>query len=241
MGVHYGVRPSGNGVYLPSLVYDGLILHLDAADSNSYPGTGTTFFDISSSGNDFTLTGLDYSTDNGGYFSFLDNQGDTALRTSQTVLGGSNVLTIGMWLRPKSSQTQQAYFSYAPDNTNNNELLIFKQTASTTSVYFNGTQYDITSYVLPLNNWLYMAISFSPSSFTFYENDTAIRTISKNTNNLRSGGAIAIGQEQDSVGGGFSTAQDYIGDFAVLHIYNRALTSTEIQQNFNALRGRFGI
>lgn len=228
----------------PKIVTDGLILCLDAGNSKSYPGTGTTFYDIASSENHFTLTGLDYNTNNGGYFSFLDNQGDRALKSSSTVLNGRNTLTISMWLRPTSSQTSQSYFSYATSSTYNNELLIFKgpnSVSTSIAVYFASTEYLITNYNLPLNNWLCMTVSCSSSSFTFYENTTAIRTINKNTNALRSSGTIVIGQEQDSVGGGFDNTQDYIGDFAMMHIYDRALTASEIEYNFNFYRKRFGI
>lgn len=221
-------------------VQSGIILNIDAGVKESYPGTGSTLYDLSPSGSNFTLTGLDFNTSKGGYFTFGDNQGDRALKTSQTILGGSNVLTLSMWLRPTSTQSTQAYFSYAASNTYNNELLIIKE-ASNIGVYYYNTQYSVTSYNLPLNNWLNMAISFSTSSFIFYVNGNAIRTVSKTTSSLKTGGAIAIGQEQDTVGGTFDNTQDYVGDFAVCTIYNTALSQTDIRKNFNAYRKRFGI
>jgi hypothetical protein len=50
-----------------------------------------------------------------------------------------------------------------------------------------------------------------------------------------------MGQEQDGVEGGFQSVQSYVGKYANVLYYNKALTAQEIQQNFNALRGRFAI
>ena len=55
----------------PDIVENGLVLHLDAADTNSYPGSGTLWTDLSGNGNNGTLTnGPAYSSNNKGYFSF---------------------------------------------------------------------------------------------------------------------------------------------------------------------------
>ena len=77
---------------------------------------------------------------------------------------------------------------------------------------------------------------------TFYKNggnptsSTSISVI----NGVANGGWI-LNQEQDTVGGSFDTSQNYRGAFMIVKLYNKALTASEIQQNFNALRGRFSI
>jgi hypothetical protein len=54
-------------------------------------------------------------------------------------------------------------------------------------------------------------------------------------------GYLIIGQEADAPGGGFDANQNLDGDFSFISVYDKALSATEIQQNFNALRGRYGI
>jgi hypothetical protein len=59
--------------------------------------------------------------------------------------------------------------------------------------------------------------------------------------NITTGGYLIIGQESDSAGGGFDPNQNLDGDFSRLDVYSRVLTQLEVTQNFQAIRGRFGI
>lgn len=53
--------------YMPDIVRSGLVLNLDAAEPASYPGTGTTWYDLSGNGNNGTLVnGPTYNSANGG-------------------------------------------------------------------------------------------------------------------------------------------------------------------------------
>jgi hypothetical protein len=55
------------------------------------------------------------------------------------------------------------------------------------------------------------------------------------------GGKVVFGQEQDSVGGGFSNVQDFTGNLAIFRIYDKQLTTSEVLQNYNAHKSRFGL
>ena len=79
----------------PRIVTDGLVLHLDAADRNSYPGSGTTFTDLSGNGNNATLqNGTSYSSDNGGTLVY-DGADDKITIQNSTSL--SSFTKLGAW------------------------------------------------------------------------------------------------------------------------------------------------
>jgi hypothetical protein len=84
--------------YGPRVVTDGLVLALDAADTNSYPGSGTTWNDLSGNGNTGTLTnGPTYSSDNGGSIVF-DGTNDYVPLVNN--LGDPQQFTIEFWAYP---------------------------------------------------------------------------------------------------------------------------------------------
>jgi hypothetical protein len=76
----------------------------------------------------------------------------------------------------------------------------------------------------------------------YYMNGVLVgeRTIFANQS-IVTGGSLIVGQEADAPNGGFDSNQNLDGDFARLDIYNRALSNSEILQNFNALKGRYGL
>ena len=81
----------GNG---PRIVTDGLVLSLDAADRNSYPGSGTTWFDMSGNNYHFTLDSTNISWNSSGYFS-LSNGGATYNGGITT----SSINTLVFWIK----------------------------------------------------------------------------------------------------------------------------------------------
>ena len=87
----------------PSIITQGLVLALDAADRNSYPGTGTAWTDLSGNGNNGTLTnGPTYNSANGGSIVF-DGSNDYVnfSYNSSLNIGGLNI-TLSSWVRPTS-------------------------------------------------------------------------------------------------------------------------------------------
>ena len=75
-----------------------------------------------------------------------------------------------------------------------------------------------------------------------YLNGNEIYSGTKSAGTLfNTSGSLCFGQEQDNIGGGFAASQCFEGQSPIYKIYNRVLTQNEIKQNFEALRGRFGI
>jgi len=218
-------------LYSPKIVTDGLVLCLDAADKNSYPGSGTTWYDLSGEGNNGTLTnGPTYSSANGGVI-VLDGYNDYILvqlnlssnlsaNQSYTVLGASRYVTAG-------GRT----FSGA-----NNNWLMGHWNTSTVKHYAGAgwvTGDDVDEQ--EDTNWRFYAATgnYSTDSYAFYVNGEL--EAGPNT-----GGSD--GPDNFSIGNFAAGDSEYSNShISFMLCYNRVLTAAEVKQNFEAHRIRFGI
>lgn len=212
----------------PPVITTGLVFYVDAGNSASYPGTGTTWTDLSGNGNNFTLTnGPIYNTGNGGYFSF-DGTNDFAqgptlnVGTSWTVEAWVNTTTTATDAFIGQPTTRGLFFGTRP-SAGNVKLGVSGQVnlpwgfrLSTTNIN-DGT-------------WRYCTATYDASNVRVYVN-ASLENTTASTGTFTSQ-AIRIG---DSGGGEF-----LIGDIAIGRLYNTVLTGAQITQNFNAQKSRYG-
>jgi len=226
--------------YNPRTVTDGLVLALDAGNTKSYPGSGTTWTDLSGKGNDGTLTnGPTYSSANGGSIVFDGSNDDvttgntltdadelfadtgTAWSTSSwfnvDVISGADKAVTGRGGGTGSSATYVVYI----DNANLRVRLR------------GGTNTNISTSIAT-NTWYNVVVTWDGTTANGYLNGQFVTTLAvgtaSNQTNTFTIGATASG-----------TSTEFDGKISQTLVYNRALTASEIKQNFNALRGRFGI
>ena len=238
--------------YNPSIITNGLVLCLDAGNSRSYPGSGTTWTDLSGRGNTGTLTnGPTYSSANGGSIVF---DGTDDYVTSGALPGSFASFTVIIWFYPTSVTNYENPIdcNYAYNGVTGNigprlEMdvngtlgwVYSENTASNSNFYFH----NVLSSGLAANTWHCAAITYNGgtnTSTTYYNgNATGIsRGVSGNPT-----GFIGV-MNNVNIGRGFhlgGAERIFTGRVSNTQIYNRALTSTEITQNFNALKGRFGL
>jgi hypothetical protein len=237
--------------YNPRIVTDGLVLALDAGNPKSYPGSGTTWTDLSGRGNNGTLTlGPTYNSENGGSLTF-DGTDDYV---------GWNTLDVVKW-QNWTSITVDCVFklvSYAGATSGRQYLFDFRDAGGVDGAF--GCFYDSSisplgfklfyntvgnSYEEPLittfslGQLIHYQVTFNKTSSTnninHYINGVNIFTRSVTINsNTTNTGRIWIGRYSLN---GFQ----WNGNISNFKVYNRALSAAEISQNFNALRGRFGI
>ena len=230
----------------PKIVTDGLILCLDAADKKSYSGSGTTWTDRSGNGYDGTLAnGPTFDGANGGSLSF--DGSDDHVTTNFDIDFTTDDFTLEAWVNPNfvsatygrpimtmnttgSCSTydfafefgrQSGKFGLVADGGNGNPTLY------TSSTYSQDSWYNVcvTRIQNSVNDWTYV----------MYVNGESSQTKTGNYNG-GSGGKLTIGKFADC-----SAVDEWLGKIAIVKIYNRTLTASEVAQNFNAQRGRFGI
>ena len=213
---------------------NGLVLCLDAGNTKSYPGSGTTWTDLSGNGNTGTLTnGPTYSSSNGGGI-ILD--------------GVDDYVSTGLVL-PSPSTTPTTFdlvFKYNSSNTYRGLIGASSYTGSGFSVGFMGQSQMRNTYNASglgfENNWNYDSSVISNGVFVFdgrniyvYRNGSSVISYTASFDAAANASGINIGR---NLQGGWGVSQS---DVYCVRVYNRALTASEISQNFNSLRGRFGI
>ena len=224
--------------YNPSIVTNGLVLCLDAGNTKSYPGSGTTWTDLSGNGNNATISGASvWNSTNGGQFDFGNVAQTTQYITlpHQAAQSTGSAYTMEFWMKPVSATTK-FFCSMASGATDNYYIL---QQEATYLQRYGGSgsiSYSNDEYLQ------FCVVRNGSDTGTLYKNGgNATSATGITLINAVSNGGWILNQEQDSVGGGFDSNQNYRGSFMVVKLYNRALSASEIQQNFNATRSRFGI
>jgi hypothetical protein len=227
----YSANKSGS--WEKAIVRDGLSLWLDASHPNSYPGSGTTWTDLSGNGNTGTLTnGPTYSSANGGAIVF-DGTNDFVQCTGSI---SATAATFIVWIRRNGSQIQ--YDGILMSRGTNVTGLSFG-TTNQLGYHWNDAinTYDWASgLTLPDLQWCMYAVSVTSTVATAYLYQASGLTSATNTVSHSSTIMDDIKIAQDDFGGRFFT-----GNISQALIYSRALSASEISQNFNASRGRHGI
>ena len=231
----------------PRIVTNGLVLHLDAGNSRSYPGSGTTWSDLSRNGITGTLTnGPTYSSANGGSIVFDGTNDYTACGNLSTL----NNMSISMWVKVLSNAGNYRAFAGAVGASNNDfdtGFNIDMQSSSQTS--FNrcsieggflrvtgGTNFMTTS--VPFGDWANICFAISATYIQFYLNGSAQFGTTRLNN-----GSSTIGMNSLVVGARPYTLPNMCinANIASTAIYNRALSASEVRQNYHATKGRFGL
>jgi len=216
----------------PKIVTDGLVLALDAGNVKSYVSGSTTWFDKSGRGNNGTLTnGPTFSSANGGGIVF-DGTNDYVQTTFTIQLDN---FTICAWF--KCSGITSNYPRIADKNYQNG--FWFGKEASLANKWGGGVkQADGNMITLDDSSWHYLVMVRNGTSLTVYGDGIT-------NNNTTTCGSGSLDSTPMSLGGTVNDGgglRDWLkGNIATTHIYNRALSTQEVLQNFNALRGRFGI
>ena len=221
----------------PNIETDGLVLHLDAANEQSYPGSGTTWTDLSGNGNDGTLTNSPtYSSDNKGRIRF--DSSNEKITTSISSFGTD--MTWEAWVNRSSSVNSYNMFMgrllpYFGLRSAGN--IIFSNSIGGSQKTLNSTGFTVTN-----DTWYYLVFTTEYNGTNtipkIYINGVLNNstTFSGSQNNSGSYGTFTVGEGRSS-----SSWYPFNGNVSNIKIYNRTLTADEVQQNFSAKRGRYGI
>jgi len=219
----------------PKLITSGLVLDLDAANAKSYPGSGTTWSDLSGNGNNGTLTnGPTFDANNAGSIVFdgVNDYIDGPLISSQF----TGDMTAEAWIKLTNSSSDYVRIIGTGAAVGNrtfglwydtgNKLLWQRYGGGDPSIYPNTP-------TMTTNTWCHTVATTSGTSHALYLNGVSIGTGSGTGPWAASGSTITVG---------YGTIHTYHkGNISNVKLYNRGLSATEVLQNFNALRGRYGI
>jgi hypothetical protein len=220
-----------------NIVTSGLVLNLDAANPRSYlpPYNGTTWFNLASSSTNGTLTnGPTYNTSNGGSIVFDGVDDYVSCGNNATVQ--INQGTISTWVRTSSPGS-----GFRGIITKQNNYGLFTNDGVLVTYDWGNNQTRSTGTNIADNNWKNVAMSFTTNTGTpsnnavIYLNGSAVLTTTiKILNN-----DVEVQLARGGLFGG--STQLLNGRIAQTQIYNRALSASEVNQNFQGTRARFGI
>ena len=226
----------------PKIVEDGLIMYLDAVNQKSYPGSGTSWIDLANP----STHAIAYNSpvfNSQGFFTF-DGPNDF-FRFTRTDLNGGTfaypLLSIILWLKPSSSGGTTA--------TGNNIITI--ENSIEISIGNNENGYSSIAYASNPWSWRYFSGDYLVNDSwnqIVYVHDFSKRTVYVNgieIGNYANSGNISTGNGSypylTLMGRYSGTSSQAEGSLSLVKMYNRGISAAEIKQNFEALRGRFGI
>ena len=224
------------GGTLDNIVTNNLILNFDCSQKNSYPGSGTSWYDLSGNGNDaILLNGATYSSANGGSIIFDGIDDYCNIATTQMT---SNLITITGFIKWVTASSKMFFGFTTYDvwtasnalgyNTGNGDVYgISPATVTSLGLIGNWAHYTFVmtgTGSIPTNNKIYINGNLQTSS----------QQLSSTGNAPGFGGTLKL---CDWVNGGYYGNMQY----GNLQIYNKELSQAEITQNFNASKARFGL
>lgn len=218
--------------YNPKIVTNGLVICLDAANRRSYPGSGTVWRDLAGSNNGTLTNGHTFNSANRGSIVFDGVDDFVQISASFNI----TTATFVVWLRRNGNQnTYDGILFSRGTNITGISFYTSNQLGYTWNNAVNTYTWN-SSLIVPDLTWCMCAISITSNSATAYLYQSTGLTTATNIVSHTSTILDDIKIGQDDFGSRFFT-----GNIAQAQIYNRALTSTEILQNYNATKGRFGL
>lgn len=232
-GVQINVKVT-DGYSEGAIVTNGLRFNLDAGKTASYPGTGTTWTDLSGNGNHGTLSGATlptYSSDNGGSFVFNGLTSNVNLNKNASAIGiYDNSYTADAWVYPTDLSGDRGMFGDEVSANRQGLHLIFR--GGTIHQGHYGSDANIGS--VTTNSWWHIVFTFDKA--------TGATKIYKNGVDQGNSGTIGsyIGTSNIHLGQAYGNSGYFQGKGAVYKMYDRVLSSAEVTTNYNALKNRFG-
>lgn len=218
-----------------NVVTDGLRLYLDAGNASSYPGSGTTWTDISGFGNNFTLVnGPTYSTESGGAIVF-DGTNDYATGPNSNTFGITADATIELIIKPTAAAAGSSFRFTATENIRG----LFAHTPYGDGYYFDsvGQRIFFTDSTL-INQNAYFVFRRRTATSPYRE---IIRNSVQRVTDTNIPNTMTLNANPVLLAAIPADLEYFKGNMYIFRVYNRALSDAELTQNYNADRARFGL
>ena len=226
-----------------SLVTSGLILNYDISNSSSYPGSGTTITDLQANSNATTFNSPTYTSSGGAYLTF---DGINEYFTTNTALGSklnpvnsSTIISIFVWVCPMDNGVIVQEIGQTTPNTNWHDSQIEMVSGTLRFSVWSNNPGFASSISTPLNNWYYIGFTYDGTNLRGYVNGSLAvtsGTISRSTPGSNLYYAIAHADNTNLGDGTFSNMR-----FGGMQVYNTALSTNDVLNNYNATKSRFGL
>ena len=228
-------------VSTPTIVSSGLVLNLNAGNASSYPGTGTTWTDLSGNSNNGTLVNSPtYSSNNGGYLTTNGTSNYITIPDNSTL--DSNTTTVSVWFQ-YTTVTADGGSGYGcliskadPAGTFNGWNIYIHSNVISAQIKNTITPTDLTGTTISTGTWYNVTlISVSGGTSYLYLNNSLLSSASTVTYTVTTSQPLRIARAIDTFWSYFG------GNIGQVLQYNRALSTAELTQNYNVTKTRFGL
>ena len=255
--LHAQIFPAAFGVATPSrpvasnlgssgpIITSGLVLFLDAGNTSSYPGSGTTWTDLSGNGYNGTLTnGPTYSSSNGGSIVFDGTDDVSSLGNILNM--GLNSWTLSCWVKFNNGTGLQGIIGKTSYRGYVGRYSFYIEFDNLHAFFQPDVNYSVTTPIAPYldNKFHNLVMTIDRTSMMYFYIDGVSVGTPLNVSGVSS---INLNSSTDnfyigSYGSNNGQSPQYFlnGNISQASIYSRALTAVEVLQNYNALRPRFG-
>ena len=219
----------------PDIITDGLVLSLDAGSTRSYPGTGTTWYDLSGNENNFTFSGT--PSVSGGLF---DNEGSVyASRAAMPIDSSVNGYTIEVCFKINVDLVAGYQNVFQNGTSPNRHMVWYLGSSNNLNALFHiPNSYNNTSDTLSLDTFYYVQLSYDPNGGGSNGRRAWINGVEKTVNNTAAGNKTPSGTSTIGIDNNLVSGQSDMS-YAFIRYYDKALSAAEISQNYNAQKNRF--
>ena len=213
-----------------------LVLCIDCANPRCYSGSGSNAFDVSGTNNTLTIGGSPTFSATQGWTFTNGSTSNYMIRNPITM--PTATLTLEVWCKTTVGGT--AIVSYGSTAADNDWLLFDPSSLS----LYTATAAVASGVSITDGNWKQVVRTsnrVTGEEVLYINGSSSYSTTLAAGTMVTSGGSLVLAQEQDSVGGGFDPNQAFGGNIAIVRLYNIILSASQVSQNFQASRGRFGI
>ena len=213
----------------------GMVLYLDAGVSDSYPGTGTTWYDLSGLDNNGTLSGATFSSDSGGTMVFNGTNNYVGFNSVDQIPIGNEPYTISVWFNSDEMPSNRGFIGWGAFGSANqvNAWRLRDTGVSGFRHYWWGNDLD---YTTPMSSgtWYNAIAAYQNGSRKLYLNNVQVAEDFPTGHNVPYATNLRIGVTAESLGEWFD------GKIAQVVIYKRQATPGEIELIWNSGKNRFG-
>ena len=217
------------------IVTNGLLLYLDAGNLDSYPGTGTTWYDLSGTGNNATVeSSVSFNSPYGGGLTTLNNVSNTNQKIYGTFSLSSANYTWEIWYTNNGSQGGDAS-GFGVTDSGGVSSNGFRANSGTSVQQWVGGSLTVSQTISTSSSPKQVVLRRSGTTFNSFSNGVLIDT---DTAANTSGTFVNYSMNYNSA---TSSNNGWNGTYYIVRMYNRTLSDAEILQNYNAQKGRFGL
>ena len=227
-----------------NLTTDGLVLYYDPSSASSYSGSGTTITDLSGNGRNGTMSNISFTSP---YFTYNGTSSQVSIADNAALEPGSGDWTMEVWVNQSTSGNDVVLGKFDPGGLTTDVSYSIRTTGTTyyaqigsgsgsgSSLYVNST-----NYVGTIGSWsqiVYVFTNVAANTLQTFVNGSSIGTVSHSLASiLNTSTNLYIGSYNNG-----EYAQYFDGKIGITRLYNRALTASEVLNNYNADRSKYDL